>query len=75
MGTLVPILSRPPAILWFLSHRWERNSPRRAKPSPHLQKEKGKRRREAEKREKSPPQILWRSVLESLGQMLRLDVL
>ena len=21
------ILSRPPAILWFLSHRWERNSP------------------------------------------------
>ena len=21
----------PPAILWFLSHRWERNSPRRAK--------------------------------------------
>ena len=25
--------SRPPAILWFLSHRWERNSPRRAKPS------------------------------------------
>ena len=23
---------RPPAILWFLSHRWERNSPRRAKP-------------------------------------------
>ena len=22
----------PPAILWFLSHRWERNSPRRAKP-------------------------------------------
>ena len=21
-----------PAILWFLSHRWERNSPRRAKP-------------------------------------------
>ena len=42
MGTLVPILSRPPAILkvncpegaregglghWFLSHRWERNSP------------------------------------------------
>ena len=24
---------RPPAILWFLSHRWERNSPRRAKPS------------------------------------------
>ena len=25
-------LRRPPAILWFLSHRWERNSPRRAKP-------------------------------------------
>ena len=24
-------LRRPPAILWFLSHRWERNSPRRAK--------------------------------------------
>ena len=23
----------PPAILWFLSHRWERNSPHRAKPS------------------------------------------
>ena len=23
----------PPAILWFLSHRWERNSPSRAKPS------------------------------------------
>ena len=23
-------LRRPPAILWFLSHRWERNSPRRA---------------------------------------------
>ena len=23
---------RPPAILWFLSHRWERNSPRRANP-------------------------------------------
>ena len=25
-------LRHPPAILWFLSHRWERNSPRRAKP-------------------------------------------
>ena len=25
-------LRRPPAILWFLSHHWERNSPRRAKP-------------------------------------------
>ena len=25
-------LRRPPAILWFLSHRWERNSPRRANP-------------------------------------------
>ena len=24
--------SPPPAILWFLSHRWERNSPKRAKP-------------------------------------------
>ena len=24
--------SPPPAILWFLSHRWERNSPSRAKP-------------------------------------------
>ena len=23
---------RPPAILWFLSHRWERNSPCRANP-------------------------------------------
>ena len=23
--------SPPPAILWFLSHRWERNSPSRAK--------------------------------------------
>ena len=29
----VLLWSRPPAILWFLSHRWERNSPRRAKPS------------------------------------------
>ena len=26
-GHAVSILSRPPAILWFLSHRWERNSP------------------------------------------------
>ena len=26
-GHEVSILSRPPAILWFLSHRWERNSP------------------------------------------------
>ena len=26
-GHGVSILSRPPAILWFLSHRWERNSP------------------------------------------------
>ena len=32
-GHIVPILSRPPAILWFLSHRWERNPPRRAEPS------------------------------------------
>ena len=46
-GHAVSILSRPPAILkvncpegaregglghWFLSHRWERNSPRRATP-------------------------------------------
>ena len=31
MGTECPS-PRPPAILWFLSHRWERNSPRRAKP-------------------------------------------
>ena len=31
-GHAVSILSRPPAILWFLSHRWERNSPRRANP-------------------------------------------
>ena len=26
------ILSRPPAILWVLSHRWESTSPRRAEP-------------------------------------------
>ena len=26
-GHGVSSLSRPPAILWFLSHRWERNSP------------------------------------------------
>ena len=31
-GHKVSILSRPPAILWFLSHRWESTSPRRAKP-------------------------------------------
>src|SRR5699024_4896354 len=27
MSASALILSRPPAILWFLSHRWERNSP------------------------------------------------
>ena len=32
MGTLVPTLSRPTAILWLLSHRWESNPPRRAEP-------------------------------------------
>ena len=37
-GHEVSILSRPPAILWFLSHRWERNSPRRAKPSCNRRK-------------------------------------
>ena len=37
-GHKVSILSRPPAILWFLSHRWERNSPRRAKPSCNRRK-------------------------------------
>ena len=30
MGTKCPSAASP-AILWFLSHRWERNSPRRAK--------------------------------------------
>ena len=37
-GHKVSILSCPPAILWFLSHRWERNSPRRAKPSCNRRK-------------------------------------
>ena len=37
-GHEVSILSRPPAILWFLSHRLERNSPRRAKPSCNRRK-------------------------------------
>ena len=67
MGTLVPILSRPPAILWFLSQRWERNSPRRAKPSPHSHEIEREEAAEEEKGEKLPPQILRRPVLEGLG--------
>ena len=35
-----PILSRPPAILWFLSHRWERNPPLRAEPREEKQRRK-----------------------------------
>ncbi len=34
-------LRHPPAILWFLSHRWERNSPRRAKPCEAARPKKG----------------------------------
>ena len=74
MGTKCPSAASPVAF-WLLCRHGQSNSPRRAKPSPHLQKEKGKWRREAEKREKSPSQILRRPVLEGLGQVLGLDVL
>ena len=66
MGTKCPSAASPGDPLGTFPSLGKYLAAGAAKPSPHLQKEKGKRRGE-EKREKSPSQILRRPVLEGLG--------
>ena len=65
MGTLVPILSRPPAILWVLSHRWESTSPPERRNPLHISRKRkesgGERKKEKSHRLKYSGGRYWRA--------------